>query len=114
MNNIPMLAQDLKNVIYRFLDTECGGDDVNEQEEKMYKALREATGYIDDFLSTQEMKNRKFEVGKTYYDSKFMNLMRVEKITEQGVKFKGAYGTSRRWIDLNNNEYVHGTYNVKA
>lgn len=109
-----MLAQDLKKEIDSFLDTECGGDDVNEQEEKMYKALREVTGYIDDFLSTQKMQDRKFEVGKTYYDSNYKCLMRVEKITEQGVKFKGAYGTSRRWLDSNNNEYVHGTYNVKA
>lgn len=114
MNNIPILAQDLKKEIDRFLDTECGGDDVNEQEEKMYKALREATGYIDDFLSTQKMQDRKFEVGKTYYESRYMKLMRVEKITEHSIKFKGAYGTSRCWKDSNNNEYVHGTYNVKA
>ena len=79
MNNLPMLAKDLKKIINNFVETECGGDGVNEQEEKMYKVLREATEYIDDFLDTQKMQNRQFEVSKTYYDSKYMQLMRVEK-----------------------------------
>ena len=114
MNNIPMLAKDLKKEIEDFLTTECGGEDVNEEEEKMYQELKLAVGYIDDFLSTQQMQNRKFEVGKLYYD-KCYKLYRVEKITDKSVWFKGAYGSVRRETDYpEKNEYVHGTYRIKA
>lgn len=115
MNNIPMLAQDLKREIERFLTTECGGDDVGEKEEKMYQELKFACGYIQEFLETQQMINRKFEVGKSYYD-KYYNLRTVEKRTEKGIWFKGAHGAAR----LNgvgygdNNEYVSGVYDVQA
>lgn len=115
MNNIPMLAQDLKKEIENFLPTECGGDDVGEKEEKMYQELKIACGCIQEFLETQQMTNRKFEVGKSYYD-KYYNLRTVEKRTKKSIWFEGAYGAVR----LNgigyedNNEYVSGVYDVKA
>lgn len=115
MNNIPMLAQDLKREIERFLTTECGGDDVGVEEELMYHELKIACGYIQEFLETQQMTNRKFEVGKSYYD-KYYNIRTVEKRTEKGILFKGAYGASRLNVAGcgDNNEYVSGVYDIQA
>ncbi len=114
MNNIPVKAEELKKEIEKFLETECGGEDVTDIEEEMYKQLRIARDCIDEFIATQQMTNRKFEVGKAYYD-KYYKLLLVEKRFESGnIKFKGAYGISNVRHDMNGNEEVHGTYIVKA
>ena len=113
MNNIPILAKDLKKEIEKFLTTECGGEDVNEEEERMYEYLRYAVGYIDKFLKTQQMTNRKFEVGKAYYDKNY-ELKVVEKFTPNGLWFKSAYGASRVKKCTDGNEIVDGVYEVKA
>lgn len=113
MNNIAPLAIELKKKIERFLTTECVGDDVSEEEETMYEMLNNAVGCIDNYLKTQKLTNRKFEVGKTYYDFDY-NLKRVEKITEKGLWFKDAYGASRVSTDTKGNEKVHGVYMVNA
>lgn len=114
MNNIPIKADELKKEIEKFLETECGGDDVNDKEEEVYKQLRIARDCIEEFIATQQMTNRKFEVGKAYYD-KYYALKIVEKRLESGnIRFKGAYGISNVYVDSNGNEEVHGTYIVKA
>ncbi len=114
MNNIPIKADELKETIEKFLETECGGDDVNDKEEKMYKQLRIARDCIEEFTATQQMTNRKFEVGKAYYD-KWYNLRIVEKRLESGnLRFKGSYGISYVFTDTDGNERVSGTYIVRA
>lgn len=114
MNNIPIKADELKKEIEKFLETECGGDDVNDKEEEMYKQLRIARDCIEEFTATQQITNRKFEVGKAYYDERY-RLRIVEKRLESGnIRFKGAYGISHVSKDLNGNECVNGTYIVKA
>lgn len=112
--NLAMVANDLKTQIDRFIEgTKCDSEDVIAEESDMYVYLQKASDYIEDYLTTQQMDNRKFEVGKAYYD-KYYELKVVEKLTPNGLWFKGAYGASRvkEWLD--GNEIVDGVYQVKA
>lgn len=112
MNNIGPLAKQMQKSIQQFLTIEVPVD-ATEEERVMFQSLRKAVDNIDKYIATQPMENRKFEVGKSYYRDDY-KLMRVDKITDKGVWFEGAYGASRRNIDSGNNEYVSGAYNVKA
>lgn len=113
MNNIPMIALRLKKEMERFLTTECDGDDVTPEEAAVYKSVQKTVNVIDEFLSTQQMTNRKFEVGKLYYSNNY-RMLKVEKITANGnIKFKNAYGVSRVGR-IDSNEFVRGVYDVDA
>lgn len=113
MNNIPILALNIKKQIENFLMTE-GKDDVpGLEKEKMYEELKIACDSIQKYLDTQQMENRKFEQGKMYYDNDYC-LRTVEKLTPKGVWFSDSYGASRIQEDINNKEYVLGVYKVKA
>ncbi len=113
MNNIPILALNLKKQIEKFLTTEGKDGVLGLENEKMYEELKIACDSIQKYLDTQQMENRKFEQGKMYFDNDYC-LKTVEKLTSKGVWFSDAYGASRIQKDINNNEYVLGVYKVKA
>ena len=77
----------------------------------MFQALKSAAEAVDAYVATQPYE-RKFEVGKSYLDDSFYNVLTVENFTEKSVKFKGTCGASRRY--KTDQESVSGTYNIHA
>lgn len=104
MNNIPVIVDKLNREIKRFLTTEqC---EVSKEELEMYKALHIASERISVFLNTQQMENRKFEVGGKYYDNDY-NIRIVEKVTARSVFISSKWGKATRyekWRGIRDNE----------
>lgn len=115
--NLAMIADDLKEQIDRFIKkTKCVGEDVTVEEFDMYVYLQKASDYIGDYLATQQMDNRKFEVGKSYYTEKWYDVYTVESRTDKSVKFAGnALGNSRiSPYYCKHGEEINGNLLIKA
>lgn len=84
IENFYIVAKRLNEEIENFLMYEEGGDDVTQEEERMFEELKNCNDYIKEYMKTQKQNNRKFEVGKAYLD-KNLDVHVITKITDRSI-----------------------------
>lgn len=84
IENFYIVAKRLNKEIEKFLMYEEGGDDVTQEEERMFEELKICNDYIKEYMQTQKQNNRRFEVGKCYLDNNF-EVHRITKITDRSI-----------------------------
>lgn len=89
---------------------ECVGEDVGQEEENVFKSIRDTIDFINDFVDEETGKDaeRRFEIGGYYYDDECEKIKEVTKITAQSIYLDNTrYELRSSSYDEKTKEYVN-------